>query len=85
MNLRNGKIINRLLPISTGSKNRTPNINSPVFNQICTRTSNPGLRSTPSKFSKFNNCVKAGNASSARLFNKNARGYPKILPCNARK
>ena len=52
--------------------------------QMC-RTSNPGLRSTPSKFSKFNNCVKAGNASSARLFNKNARGYPKILPCNARK
>ena len=85
MILRNGKITtNTFLQTFTCSKNRTPNINLPVLNQICTRPSIP-VPNSPSKFSTFNNCVKTGNATAARILNKSVRGYPKIYSCNAPK
>lgn len=38
-----------------------------------------------SLLSAFYNCVKDGNAVTARLSIKNAREYPQIFPCNVRK
>ena len=76
MILRNGKKTLNTNPsrIFTFSKNLIPNINLTAVN-----------RNSPSKFSSFYNCVKGGNAAAARLLKKNARGYPQIFPCNARK
>ena len=83
MILRNGKITTKtFLQTSTCTKNRIPNINLPILNQIRTGPSKP-ISNSPSKFSTFTNCVKTGNATAARLFKKSSRGYPQIHPCNA--
>ena len=81
MILRNGKIITQTyLQTPTCTNNRIPNILLPIINLVRLRPSDYVVKPSPSKFSTFNNCVKTGNATAARLLNKGVRGYPEILP-----